>query len=83
MESPAALPEWMPRAQEFQFGHGGEPWSHWRSPFRFRKTFCSFNSATAVSRGVTMPELADAVDVAVFQFGHGGEPWSHRLSTSS
>ncbi len=39
-----------------------------------------FNSATAVSRGVTELPVSLEIKFLKFQFGHGGEPWSHRTA---
>ncbi len=61
----------------FQFGHGGEPWSHYDLIVLRPRTDLCFNSATAVSRGVTEWPVSSWMDELAFQFGHGGEPWSH------
>ncbi len=63
----------------FQFGHGGEPWSHGEGRPFSRDGIGRFNSATAVSRGVTAHADRVLCVVGLFQFGHGGEPWSHLL----
>ncbi len=51
--SHAPQPNSIFEATEFQFGHGGEPWSHVAICRDDNSAVLGFNSATAVSRGVT------------------------------
>ncbi len=53
MESPKFQANFRQKPGKFQFGHGGEPWSHFGGQPLESADPPSFNSATAVSRGVT------------------------------
>ncbi len=79
MESAVAATNLPDRGPLFQFGHGGEPWSHPVINEYIGSPQLSFNSATAVSRGVTFMVFSLNDTGYPFQFGHGGEPWSLRM----